>query len=55
MSEMHQKAIKEKKLKVSEVERDKVFLQEQVVKARNKSYKIKQALQAAQRQYDVQY
>lgn len=41
MSEMHSKAIKEKKLAVDEDERDKVFLQEQIIKERNKAFKIK--------------
>lgn len=41
MSEMHQKAIKERKLQVDEEEREKVFLQEQIIKARNESKKIK--------------
>ena len=41
MSEMHQKKIKEKKLQVDEEDCDKVFLQEQIIKCRNESTKIK--------------
>ena len=41
MSEMHQKTIKERKLKVDEQDREKAFLQEQIIKARNNSTKIK--------------
>jgi len=37
MSEMHVKAIKERKLEVDEEDREKVFLQQQVVKTRNES------------------
>ncbi len=55
MSEMHQKKIKEKKLQVDEEDRDKVFLQEQIIKCRNESTKIKQKLAKASQEYDVLY
>ncbi len=55
MSEMHSKAIKGKKLDVDTDERDKVFLQEQIIKERNKSVKIKSALQKASERYDNLY
>lgn len=41
MSEMHAKAIKEKKLKVGEEDNEKVFLQEQMIKERNRNMKIR--------------
>jgi len=44
MSELHRKDIKSKKLQVDEQERDKVFLQEQLIKARNESNSIKSNL-----------
>ena len=52
---MHQKAIKERKLKVDEFERDKVFLQEQVIKQRNITIQIKKRLQLATKNYDSLY
>jgi CRISPR/Cas system-associated endoribonuclease Cas2 len=44
MSEMHCKAIKQKKLDVDEEERDKVFLAEKVLKTRKETVKIKRKL-----------
>ena len=55
MSEMHCKSIKDKKLAVAEDERDKVFFQEQIIKERNKTVQIKQALKAASDKYDSMY
>ena len=55
MSEMHSKAIKEHKLQVGEIENEKVFLQEQIIKERNKALKIRQKLQKATEKYDQMY
>lgn len=55
MSEMHQKAIKSKKIEVDEEEREKVFLQEQIIKQRNESKKIKSKLHSATLEYDILY
>lgn len=55
MSEMHQKAIKSKKIQVDEEEREKVFLQEQIIKQRNESKKLKQNLHQATMEYDALY
>lgn len=55
MSEMHKVAIKEKKLEVHEEEREKVFLQRQVIKARNDSKRVKENLQRATHEYDELY
>ena len=41
MSLMHKNAIKSKKIEVDEEEREKVFLQEQIIKQRNESKKMK--------------
>ena len=40
---------------MDEQDRDKVFLQEQILKARNESQKIKHKLATASREYDVLY
>ena len=55
MSEMHKNAIKEKKLEVHEEEREKVFLQRQVIKARNDSKRVKENLQRSTHEYDELY
>ena len=55
MSEMHKKAIKERKLMNDEEKREKTFLQQQVQKARNESKKIKEKLQLASENYDDVY
>jgi CRISPR/Cas system-associated endoribonuclease Cas2 len=44
MSEMHCKAIKQRKQEVDEEERDKSFLAEQVLKTRKETVKIKRKL-----------
>lgn len=55
MSEMHKKESKRKKIEVDEEEREKVFLQEQIIKQRNESKKMKQQLHQATLEYDVLY
>ena len=55
MSELHRKEIKSKKLEVDEKERDKVFLQEQLIKARNESNRIKGQLYKSSQRYDSLY
>ena len=55
MSEMHQKAIKEKKLEVDEEEREKIFLKEQIQKVKLESRKIKLKLQKVSEEYDELY
>ena len=55
MSEMHKKAIKERRLINDEEKREKIFLQQQVQRARNESKKIKQKLQVSSEEYDDLY
>ena len=55
MSEMHKKAIKEKKLVFDRVQSEKVFLQEQMLRVRKESKIIKQKLRIATKEYDQLY
>ena len=55
MSEMHNRAIKEKKLKADLAEGDKSFFQNQLLKHRDLQKRVKAQLHSATSEYDELY